>query len=332
MICNRIYRVWKKGKYSFMKNFSNSYQKFVFGLEQINEAVAESPKDFVYSIEENYQSQIHDVAQHILRSNKRYRVATVSGPSASGKTTTALMIKKELQKLGSGAVIISLDDFYKERHEIEVYSDDNMPDYESPDALNISSVKQCISDILTKGYCDIPKFDFVEKKSYKNYMHVELKENQVAIIEGIHGLNPIFTNELPEDSFVKIYVSVKQGIFDYGGMVISNRNIRLVRRLVRDFGTRKSHPQTTLSMWDNVCKGQSMYIYPFKRTSDLTINSLHLYELCVLNKIAIPLLKEVKENSLYFKSSLKLISALERFNSLDINLVPKNSLLREFIG
>ena len=89
--------VWEKVKYSSMKNFSNSYQKFVFGLEQINEAVTESPKEFVHSIEKNYKSQVNNIAKYILKSRKKYRVATVSGPSASGKTTTALMIKKELQ-------------------------------------------------------------------------------------------------------------------------------------------------------------------------------------------------------------------------------------------
>ena len=314
-----------------MRKFDNSYRKYVLGLEQINEAALQCPQEFVLGIEAAYRKEIANVADYVLDPESKCKVIMLSGPSGSGKTTTAHMIKNELKSRGSGAVIISLDDFYLGREKVPVF-DDGTPNFEAVDALNVEEVKKCISSIMDEGWCDMPKFNFLTKKPEPEKEHVELKEGEVAIIEGIHGLNPIFTNQLPQEGILKIYISVKQGIEDYNGTVIQNRSVRLARRLTRDFHKRKSHPEETLEMWDDVCKGQSMYIYPFKRTSDMTINSLHIYELCVLRSIAVPLLKKVTEDSPVFKDALKLISTLERFYPIDASIVPETSMLREFIG
>lgn len=314
-----------------MKNFSNCYQKFVFGLEQINQAAAECPIDFVNSIEKTYSKEISDAVDYILSKKDKCKIIMLSGPSGSGKTTTAYKIREELIRRGSGAVIISLDDFYRDRTMAPI-REDGTPDFETLEALDVQEIKKCIFSLMTSGKCDMPKFDFILKKPCKDKVHVELNDNEFAIIEGIHGLNPVFTNKLPSEAIIRVYISVKQGITDYNGLVISNRCIRLVRRLIRDYEKRKSDAETTLSMWDNVCKGQSLYIYPFKRTSDITINSIHIYELCVLRNMAIHYLQQVKEDSPCLKSALKLISILERFYPINIEYVPKNSLLREFLG
>lgn len=315
----------------FMKRFDNSYRKYVLGLEQINESALQCPKDFVLGIEAAYRKEIANVADHVLDPENKCKVIMLSGPSGSGKTTTAYMIRDELKRRGSGGVIISLDDFYLGREKVPVF-EDGTPNFEAVDALNVEEVKNCISSLMSDGWCDMPKFNFLTKKPEEQKERVQLKGEEVAIIEGIHGLNPIFTNQLPQEGILKIYISVKQGIQDYNGTVIQNRSIRLARRLTRDFKKRKSHPEETLAMWDDVCKGQSMYIYPFKRTSDMTINSLHIYELCALRNLAVPLLKKVGEESPVFKDALKLISTLERFYPIDPDLIPKSSLLQEFIG
>lgn len=314
-----------------MKNFSNSYQKFVFGLEQINQAAQTQPVDFINDIESTYREEVSCAAEKIFKSGLKGKVVMLSGPSGSGKTTTAHMIKEELTRLGSGAVIISLDDFYRDRNKCPVLHNGDF-DFESLDALDVNEIQKCISSLLEDNFCDMPKFDFIEKKPSKEKTRVQLNKGEIAIIEGIHGLNPVFTKGIPEDAIIRIYISVKQGICDYNGQIISNRSIRLARRLVRDYYKRKSDPQVTLSMWDNVCKGQATYIYPFKRTSDITINSIHIYEPCVLRNMAISLLSTVPESSGSFRESLKLISALERFYPINQNLVPLNSMIREFIG
>lgn len=315
----------------FMRRFDNSYRKYVLGLEQINEAALQCPQDFILGIEEAYHKEIANVVDHVLSPKSKCKVIMLSGPSGSGKTTTAHMIRDEIKARGVGSVIISLDDFYLGRDKIPVF-EDGSPNFETVEALNVEEIKRCISSLMNEGSCDIPQFSFEKQRPEDEKEHIELNPGDVAIIEGIHGLNPIFTNQLPQEGILKIYISVKQGIQDYNGTVIQNRSIRLARRLTRDFDKRKSHPEETLTMWDDVCKGQSMYIYPFKRTSDMTINSLHIYELCVLRSIAVPLLKKVKEDSPVFKDALKLISTLERFYPIDANLVPKTSMIREFIG
>lgn len=314
-----------------MKNFSNSYQKFVLGLDEINYAAENHLSAFIEDIENSYNDEILRTAEYILGLKNKRIIVMISGPSASGKTTTALMIKEKLEQLGSGAALISLDNFYRDRRECKKL-EEGIIDYESPEALDIDEFKICMRNLMEKGGCDIPKFNFAAKKPDPHKIHLELKENEVAIIEGIHGLNPIFTKDLPKENIVRIYISVKQGINDYNGQVISNQEIRLVRRLVRDYDKRKSDPQNTLMMWDSVCKGQTNFIYPFKRTSDITINSLHLYELCVMRDIAIPLLSQVKENSPVFKNALILTSLLERFTPIHSDYVPTNSMIREFIG
>lgn len=314
-----------------MKNFSNSYKKFILGLDEINKAANCHPLELIKDIEQSYKQDIAKTAEYILNMKSKRKIVMISGPSASGKTTTTRILKSHIENLGFKSTFISLDNFYKGREEVPIVKN-GVIDFESPEALNINEFKKCMFKLLKAGKCSIPKFDFITKTSEPNKIPIELNENDVAIIEGIHGLNPVFTSDLPEESTARIYISVKHGINDYNGQVISNRNIRLIRRLVRDYEQRKSDPEMTLSMWNNVCKGQSMFIYPFKRTSDLTINSLHLYELGVMKKIAIPLLEKIKEDSPVFKKSLMLISALERFTSISEDLVPTNSLIREFIG
>lgn len=315
-----------------MKNFSNSYQKFVLGLDEINQAIKKYPNEFIHDIEQSYNNEIEKTVDYILNLKKKRTIVMISGPSASGKTTTALLIKNKLLKMGAGASIISLDNFYKDRSKYSPINDNEIVDYESPEALDIENFKQCMTSLMKNGFCDIPKFNFITKGPDPDKIHIELKDGEVAIIEGIHGLNPVFTKNLPEDSIVRIYISVKQGINDYNGQIISNRHIRLIRRLVRDYEQRKSDPQNTIMMWKNVCKGQTSFIYPFKRTSDITINSIHLYELGAMKEIAVSLLSQITEDSPIFETSLILKSTLERFESTNINNVPYNSLIREFIG
>ena len=309
-----------------MKNFSNSYQRFVLGLDEINYAARNHLSEFIQDIEDYYNEQLLKIAEYILGLRRSRVIVMISGPSASGKTTTALMLKEKLKQLGVGVALISLDDFYKERIENEDLS------YESPQALNIGQFKDCMKSLLRDGFCEIPKFNFINRKCepYKN--SIELREDGVAIIEGIHGLNPVFTQSLPEESIVRIYISVKQGINNCDSRIISNREIRLIRRLVRDHDKRKSDPENTLMMWEEVCRGQAAFIYPFKRTSDITVNSLHLYELCAMRNVAIPLLGRIKKDSPVYEYALALTAQLERFTPISTEYVPKNSMLREFIG
>ena len=314
-----------------MMNFGNCYTKFVFGLEQINEAAAYSTKDFIMSMERRYKDEIATNVEYILKPENECKVLMLAGPSGSGKTTTANMIKSELERRGKKAILISLDDFYLGEGRAP-QTEDGSHDYEAAEALDIPQIKGCLLGLMEKGECELPRFNFKEKRPFKEKRHVELREGEIAIVEGIHGLNPMFTSNIPKNGLLKMYVSVKQGIKDYNGAVLSRRDVRLTRRIVRDHLHRGTSAEQTFAMWDNVCRGEVLYIHPFKRTSDCTINSIHIYESCVLSVSAIPLLREIKQDSPYYYPSRRLLSALERFYPIDPVEVPKDSLIREFIG
>ena len=151
-------------------------------------------------------------------------------------------------------------------------------------------------------------------------------------MEGIHALNPIFTKDLPEGSAIKLYVSVKQQIKDANGEVISPMDLRLIRRIARDVQFRNTSAERTLSMWPNVVAGEDKYIRPYRMSADYTVNSIHIYEPCVLRSSVIPLLRRIPEDSPHYRKARDLDARLMRFEPVEPGLVPENSMLREFLG
>lgn len=314
-----------------MRNFNNSYNRFVFDLSQINEAAAKYPEEFVMSMENKYKEEVSDTVDNILSSQYNCKVIMLAGPSGSGKTTTSHMIADELERRGKETAMISLDDFYRGSN-LAPIAEDGSYDYEAIEALDVAKIQESILSLINTGECDIPKFNFKKKLPEDNLRHIKLSKDGIAIIEGIHGLNPVLTRNLPEKNHIKIYVSVKQGISDCNGEIFSRKDVRFIRRMVRDFNHRGTDVESTCAMWDNVCRGEFLYIDPFKRTSDFTINSIHTYEPCILTHTGLSLLNSIKEESPYYYFSRRILSGLERFYPINPRLVPKSSLLREFIG
>ncbi len=314
-----------------MKHFNNSYHKYLSELSIINSQAKYDSENFIKTIEKSYKKDIYDLCMEIKSMGESSKIVMLAGPSGSGKTTTAHMICKCLIENGRKAKIISMDDFF--------LGDDNAPllpdgtrDYENVLALNLPELNECLLDIINKGYCDKPVFDFVNKRPKSEKVRVELDDNEIIIVEGIHALNPVITGNLPKRNIINMYISVKQGINNNDEVLLSANDIRFIRRLIRDHNFRGSGPMETLQMWENVRIGEEKYIKPFKKESDITINSIHIYEPCVLKKEAIELLKTVKSDSSFYDFSFEIINKLKKFEYIDSELVPKDSLLREFIG
>lgn len=312
-----------------MSNFANSYFRYVNHLEQINVAAKTCPEKLIKQIEDAYCRNLQSVA--CIMAEGHYKVMMLSGPSSSGKTTTAYMLRKELRKMGVGAAIISLDDFYRGEGNAPVLPDGSN-DYECVEALDVQGVEDCLRGLMNNRVYDVPVFDFTCRQPSENRRKVQLEENDVVIVEGIHALNPIFTCHLPQDSIMRVYISVKQGIKDERGQAISPMDIRLIRRIVRDYQFRTTAPEKTLAMWNNVIDGENKYIRPYRYTSDITINSIHIYEPCVFKRRAVELLNLVDVCDLYYNRSWELRQKLMLFDSIDENMVPQNSMLREFLG
>ncbi|MCI9273122.1 MAG: nucleoside kinase [Clostridiales bacterium] len=309
----------------------NSYHKFSHQLEQINALALQTPQEFVSQMESAYQDSIQELAAQLLEPENHCKVVMLAGPSGSGKTTTAHLLRDQLKKMGAGTTILSLDDFYQGRDMAPRLPNGEF-DYEAVEALDIPQIHSCLLGLLEHGFCEKPNFDFVEGRPTEHRTKVVLSEHDIAIVEGIHALNPVMTKNMSTKGLRKIYLSVKQGIACEQGELLTPSDIRFIRRLVRDYKYRGVQPHEMIAMWENVCRGENLYIKPYRHTSNYTINSIHIYEACVMRDIAIPLLQEISKEDPQYLFAKRLISCLERFTPISSNLVPKGSLLREFIG
>ncbi|WP_369297005.1 uridine kinase [uncultured Neglectibacter sp.] len=314
-----------------MSNFASGYMKYINHLEQINDGAVSCPQKMIDEVEGAYQESLRNIARNIREQHAGVRVVMLAGPSSSGKTTTAHLLQAYLSEFGGRAHIISLDDFYRGRGLAPILPNGNY-DYESIEALDVERVKSCLKAVTSTGKFSVPRYNFSLGRPEEEERGYEIGEHDLVIVEGIHGLNPVFTGELPEDACVKLYVSVKQQIKDANGEVISPMDLRLVRRIVRDIQFRNTAAEHTLSMWEEVVSGEDKYIRPYRISADYTVNSIHIYEPCVLRTVAIPLLRSIAADSLYYRKARDLESRLMRFEPIDPALVPETSMLREFLG
>ncbi|WP_444657818.1 uridine kinase family protein [Caproiciproducens sp. R2] len=300
-------------------------------LSKINAAASTQPEAFVMRTEESYHQSIRNIARSIAGQKRNCRLIMLSGPSSSGKTTTSNLLKNAFQSIGVGSTIISLDDFYRGERQAPVL-ENGQHDYESVDALDVPDIERCLLSLIENRHCTMPVFNFEIHMPYPHRRHVSLREHDIAIVEGIHALNPVFIDKLPQEGVCKIYISVKQGIHEGSKQLFDANEMRLVRRIVRDYNFRGAKPVRTLEMWPTVMDGERKYIKPYRSDADYTINSLHTYETCVLANQAIPLLKTVPTDCGQYPLTEKLVESLEKFTPINNEFVPRDSIIREFIG
>lgn len=314
-----------------MAILQNKFVSYRNSLRQINRAAKEDPQAFVKQTESEFHGSLRKIAERIASEEPICRLVMLAGPSASGKTTTAHLLVDALRETGTGADIISLDDFYRGEHQAPLLPD-GRHDYESLEALNVPELRQCLSELVKSGRCNMPVFDFSIRLPYPHRRQVILEDRGIAVVEGIHALNPVLIGELPSSQIKRIYVSVKQGILNGKEEIFTPNDMRLVRRIVRDRNFRGTQPSTTLGMWNNVMDGERKYIKPFRTDADFTINSFHAYGPCVLKNQAADLLHTVPEEDPCYGTARMLLAGLDQFESIAPDLVPRNSILREFIG
>ena len=292
---------------------------------------AEREEDFILECEAKYNNKINRIASNIAESGVS-EIVMIAGPSSAGKTTTAKKLRKALSENGINSFTVSLDDFYLDNKDAPRFPD-GTPDFETVHCLDIKCFQEKMKKLLLEGEADLPEFDFIKGERKKEYNHLKISSNDVIIVEGLHALNPIITDNLPQDRLLKIYINVSSRIYDAKGDIVFNkRNMRFIRRMVRDFKFRGSSVENTYKLWVSVCYGEDTYLFPYKDNADIKINTIHLYETCVLREKAIPLLAEVSKDSEFYKDSQRLIRNLQKFPAIDSGKVPEDSLLREFIG
>ena len=300
-------------------------------IEYINELARDNPQALVARAELRYRNIVNNIAERALDEPGR-KIVMLSGPSSSGKTTTARRLADTFTSLGMDTHVISLDDFYLNREQIPGYAEGN-PDYETVEALDLPYLSQTLQSLMSGAETDMPSFDFTVGRRSDKYNKLTLDKNDAVIVEGLHALNPIIASGLDTHRVMKIYINVSSRIYDNKGKIILNRrNIRFVRRMIRDYNFRASSVNNTFQLWDNVLRGEDLYLFPYKDFADFRINSIHLCEPCLFRDTAIELLESAELDDEFQADARRLINSLKKFQSLSSELVPKDSLLREFIG
>lgn len=300
-------------------------------LSSVNNLAENNGVQIVSLAEKMFDNSITNVVTRILK-NEDIDIVMLAGPSSSGKTTTAGKIAKKIRDCGRNAYVISLDDFYLNRSDIGNNSD-GLPDYENVTALDLPMIFKTFNSLINSRHALVPVFNFNTGSRSEHYNEINLEHKDVIIVEGLHALNPIITGGLNKNHLFKIYISVSSRfVDDNNNVILSKRNIRFVRRIVRDYKFRGSSVENTFMLWSGVMAGEEKYLFPYEYDADDRINSIHSYEPCLFKQIVVPLLNAVSEHSEYKDEAQMLACALNRFSSVNIDYLPEKSLLHEFVG
>jgi uridine kinase len=289
-------------------------------------------KTFIRMNEDLQHRKISQTADMISERGS-VKVVLIAGPSSSGKTTFSYRLAIQLRLLGFNPIRISLDNYYLSR-DLAPRDIDGKPDLEALEALDLPLFRSNLKDLYSGKEVDLPRFDF--KNGGQRYFKgdkISLAKNTILVIEGIHALNPSLLPNLDPKTFFKIYISALTQLNLDDHNRISTTDNRILRRIVRDNRTRSTTAQMTLEMWPSVERGESRHIFPYQNQANIMINSALEYELAVLKSYAEPLLKTVKPNAYEtYPVARRLLKFLENVYPIPSNLVPTDSLLREFIG
>ena len=303
-----------------------------YDLNSINEALSRDPKNFVHHCDGMYWDKVIEAADMIEAHLPRSPIVLLSGPSGSGKTTTALKLERELNRRGIGSHAVSLDRYFRT---VDPKTAPRTPegdiDYESPKCLDMNLLDEHFAMLSEGKEIFIPYFIFSRQiRSATKFTPLQLKKNEVAIFEGIHALNDDITSRHPEA--FKLYVSARSNIVDGDKTVFKGTWMRLVRRVVRDNNFRGSDPTFTLGVWGNVRRGEKLYISPFKDRADYKFDSSLPYEVGLMKQFAVPLFENLPADADRVQELEHILPAFRRFTDVSEDVVPEDSLMREFIG
>lgn len=295
----------------------------------LNDAIETGRADEIVLVSEALHEQnVADLAQQIVQNKSR--IILIAGPSSSGKTTLSRRLAVQLLTRGISPYPLELDHFFIDRDKTPL-DKDGQPDFETLDALNLERLMQDMEKLLGGGKVQLPRYNFMTGRSEEGDL-VQLKEGQPIILEGIHGMNPRLIPDRWTDSAFRVYVSALTQLNLDRHNRVSTTDTRLIRRIVRDARERGYSAQATISRWESVRRGEKRHIFPYQENADVMFNSALVYELAVLKPLAEPLLRQVAYTAPEYIEARRLLAFLEWFLPLDVNLVPANSIVREFLG
>ena len=296
----------------------------------LNDEITYGNINHLILLQEGLQEKLlADIADEIVSKNKR--IILIAGPSSSGKTTFSHRLSIQLEIAGLTPHPVSMDDYFLDR-ELSPRDENGNYNFETIASLDVDLLTKHINQLLNGEEVDVPSYNFVTGKREYHGHKLKIGQKDVLVMEGIHGLNGTLTNEIPEDTKYRIYVSALNQINLDEHNRIPSSDGRLLRRIVRDAMTRGNDARETISRWDSVRKGEEDNIFPYQEEADVMFNSAQVYEIAVLKQYAEPLLFAVPKDCPEYQEAKRLLKFLEYFLNIPSEAIPKTSLLREFIG
>ena len=296
----------------------------------LNEAVSKGDAADIINVSEALQEKvISRIAEDIA--NRKVRIVLISGPSSSGKTTTCKRLSVQLLCNGIRPIGISLDDYFLDRDKTP-RDEKGDYDYEHLHSLNIPLLNEQMEALFRGEEVELPRYNFLTGRSEWSGTHLQLKETDVLVVEGIHALNPELTANIPEQLKFRVYASALTTILLDRHNYIPTTDNRLLRRIIRDHKYRGVDARETIRRWPSVRRGEQRWIFPYQENADVMFNTAMLYELAVIRQQAMPLLEQVPENCDEFSEAHRLLKFLRYFTPLTDDQLPPTSLLREFLG
>lgn len=302
-----------------------------YSLTRLNEAVRSDPGAFARECDAAFAKKVENAAGRIAEHRRESRVILLSGPSGSGKTTTALKIEEQLRNMGIETHTISMDDYFKTMDpETAPRNRYGEIDFESPFFLDVDLLNRHFAMLDRGETIHVPKYEFARQMRSDIMCHpLRLGPDDLAIFEGIHALNDVIVGKNPHA--FRLYIAARSNLVDDdGNIVFQHAWLRLCRRLVRDYQFRGCDAGFTLKLWDNVCRGEKLYISPYKENAHIMFDSSLAFEFAVLKPVVVPLLEAIPAGKYAVVDDM--LRGFARIEAMDEKYVAPDSLAREFLG
>lgn len=317
---------------AFDENYALSKRLGIFNSADLNMAVCDGKISDIIKLTETISSNdLLNLAREIYDCKDKIKVVLIAGPSSSGKTTTSRKLSMFLKSFGLNPKPISIDDYFLNREDTPKLPNGEY-DFESIKAINIDLFNDHLKRLINGEEVSIPTFNFFKGKSEYLGNKIKLENEDILIIEGLHAVNEELTKLVSKERKYKVYISPLTDLNIDNHNMISNSDVRLLRRMIRDNRTRGYSAEQTIESWQKVRNGEDKYIFPFQGDVDYVYNSSLIYEIGVLKLYAEPLLFGIDNSSPYYEEVVRLLNFLNLFVGIPTDEVPSESILREFIG
>ena len=298
----------------------------------LNEVVSNGKyNDLIRLSETYYNNQLSKIAETIFENKNNIKLVLIAGSSSAGKTTTSKKLETYLESKGITTHQISIDDYFLDRSKTPVLENGEL-DTESLNAVDVTLFNKHLTKLFEGEKVELPEYNIVLGKREYRGKTLQLKENDVIIIEGLHALNEDLTISIERSHKFKVYINALTQLNIDNHNRIHTSDTRKLRRIVRDNKYRNYSAADTLNMWKNIREGEEKYIFPYQDDADVILNSALVYELGILKTYAEPLLFSVTETDPMYSEALRLINFLRNFLPIPSDYIPQDSVLREFIG